>query len=49
MKFKNLKTGAILEPNTKFAEEQMKKSDLYVEVKGSAKKDDKGSANDNEK
>lgn len=33
MKFKNVKTGAILEPNSKFAEEQMKKSDLYEEVK----------------
>lgn len=33
MKFKNVKTGAILEPNSKFTEEQMKKSDLYVEVK----------------
>lgn len=33
MKFKNVKTGAILQPNSKFTEEQMKKSDLYVEVK----------------
>lgn len=33
MKFKNIKTGAILEPNSKFTEEQMAKSDMYVEVK----------------
>ena len=38
MKFKNVKTGAILEPNSKFTEEQMKKSDLYEEVKETAKK-----------
>lgn len=38
MKFKNKKTGSILEPNSKFAEEQMKKSDLYVEIKETAKK-----------
>ena len=38
MKFKNVKTGAILEPNSKFTEEQMKKSELYVEVKETAKK-----------
>ncbi len=33
MKFKNVKTGAILEPNSKFVEEQMKESELYEEVK----------------
>lgn len=38
MKFKNLKTGSILEPNSKFVEEQMQKSDLYVEVKENIKK-----------
>lgn len=32
MKFKNVKTGAILEPNSKFTEEQMKKSDMYIEI-----------------
>lgn len=37
MKFKNKKTGAILQPNSKFVEEQMKKSDLYVEVKEKTK------------
>lgn len=37
MKFKNVKTGAILEPKSKFTEEQMKKSDLYVEVKEKTK------------
>lgn len=39
MKFKNVKTGSILEPNSKFVEEQMQKSDLYVKVK---EKSDKG-------
>lgn len=38
MKFKNVKTGAILEPNSKFTEEQMKKSDMYEEVKENKKK-----------
>lgn len=38
MKFKNKKTGSILEPNSKFVEEQMKASDLYVEIKETAKK-----------
>lgn len=38
MKFRNLKTGAILEPNSKFTEDQMQKSDLYVEVKTTTKK-----------
>ena len=38
MKFKNVKTGAILEPNSKFTEEQMKKSDMYEEVKETKKK-----------
>lgn len=33
MKFKNVKTGSILEPNSKFVEEQMQKSDLYIEIK----------------
>lgn len=37
MKFKNVKTGAILEPNSKFTEEQMKKSEMYVEVKETKK------------
>lgn len=37
MKFKNIKTGAILEPNSKFTEEQMEKSDLYEEVKETKK------------
>lgn len=32
MKFKNIKTGAVLEPNSKFTEEQMEKSNLYVEI-----------------
>lgn len=32
MKFMNVKTGAILEPNSNFTEEQMKKSDMYKEV-----------------
>lgn len=32
MKYKNIKTGAILEPNSKFTETQMEKSDLYVKV-----------------
>lgn len=38
MKFKNKKTGSILEPNSKFVEEQMKNSDLYVEIKETTKK-----------
>lgn len=38
MKFQNIKTGSILEPNSKFVEEQMQKSDLYKEVKEKAKK-----------
>ncbi|MCI8641149.1 MAG: hypothetical protein HFJ59_04695 [Clostridia bacterium] len=33
MKFKNKITSSILEPNSKFVEEQMRKSDLYEEVK----------------
>lgn len=37
MKFKNIKTGAILEPNSKFTEEQMKKSDMYIKVKENKK------------
>lgn len=38
MKFKNLKTGAILIPTSSFIEEQMKNSDLYEEVKEENKK-----------
>lgn len=37
MKFKNVKTGAILEPKSKFTEEQMRKSELYEEVKEKTK------------
>lgn len=33
MKFKNKRTGAILEPNSKLVQEQMSKSDLYEEIK----------------
>lgn len=33
MKFINKKTGIILIPNSKFVEEQIKKSDLYEEIK----------------
>lgn len=46
MKFKNIKTGAILEPNSKFTEEQMKKSDLYIKVDN---KKQKSKEVDNEK
>lgn len=40
MKFKNIKTGSILEPNSKFVEEQMQKSDLYEEVKSKKKSEE---------
>jgi|GEM_PF-2834870 len=36
-KFKNIKTGAILAPNSSFVEEQMVKSDLYEEIEEKAK------------
>jgi len=36
MKFRNKKTGSILEPNSKITEDLMKKSDLYEEVKAKA-------------
>lgn len=33
MKFMNIKTGAILKPNSEMVIDQMKRSDLYKEVK----------------
>lgn len=33
MKFKNIQTGSIIEPQTEFAKEQMLKSDTFVEIK----------------
>lgn len=41
MKFKNKKTGVIIEPNSKFVQEQMSKSDLYEEIKETKKKTEK--------
>lgn len=38
MKFKNISTGVILEPKTKLVEEQLSKSNMYKEVKETAKK-----------
>lgn len=43
MKFKNKQTGVILEPTSKFVEEQISKSDLYEEVKEVKKTDSKKS------
>lgn len=36
-KFRNIKTGAILAPNSEFVEEQMTKSDLYEEIGAKSK------------
>lgn len=42
MKFKNKMTGVVLEPKTKVAEDQLKKSDLYVPVSEGKGKDKDG-------
>ena len=39
MKLKNIKTGVILNPNSDFVIEQLKKSGLYEEVKDAPKKE----------
>lgn len=38
MKFKNITTGIILEPNSKTVEEQLSKSNMYEVVKETTKK-----------
>lgn len=38
MKFKNITTGIILEPNSKTVEEQLSKSNTYEVVKETTKK-----------
>lgn len=38
MKFRNKKTGVVLEPKSNFVEEQISKSDLYEEMKENTKR-----------